>query len=169
MSPAIGVARQAGARMSLSRALSWAQPNDDESDHDDRHDQRHDSHNREQDNRRRVHRGRDGYRVCVIRCQAGAGCRSGVRSHLARYVPRQALNRQLLACSLSRRTSGVAPGVAYREVKAGPESCAIRGLLFTFLVIFPRRLTLYVSQHTDGGLVLIQVTRWIRHCRATGG
>jgi hypothetical protein len=54
MSPAIGVARQAGARMSLSRALSWAQPNDDESDHDDRHD----SHNREQDHRRRVHRGR---------------------------------------------------------------------------------------------------------------
>jgi hypothetical protein len=33
MSPAIGVARQAGARTSLSRALSWAQPNDDESDH----------------------------------------------------------------------------------------------------------------------------------------
>jgi hypothetical protein len=77
MSLAIGVARQSGARTSLSRALSWAQPNDDESDHDDRHDQRHDSHNREQDHRRRVHRGRDGYRVCVIRCQAGAGFRSG--------------------------------------------------------------------------------------------
>jgi hypothetical protein len=36
MSLAIGVARQSGAGTSLSRALSWAQPNDDESDHDDR-------------------------------------------------------------------------------------------------------------------------------------